>query len=465
MADTFDDQDESLISFDEDDYSVLTTLDEEDVADDDYGVCFISENVPDSDIQEAFENGFGLSFTTEKTKRVVESKKSKATLSCSITFSPAVISLAVRWARARKKHFFDDSFNTVKIFAQELGYPVLGFLRLRGWWLSRDDKRHTLKIEYRRVKECLRLSEGHQAATVKYHRLSALLDRLYMLLHDNKRMMLSAKIGVDDHTLEAGNKPSSIRRRKQDALLSFHERQSFQSKLNFEQQHVQIGISLIQFVIVPLLPKKVANDETTVLGWYFDVFGGFKKRKDFVEALMEMCIAFPTVQAVNLLLPKITDWMKQPGAFISQVRRYVQSKRKTTEQFGRECDKLINEAFTQSSMSHGTRSPNKNHLIMKRRVCSLKLSFEKPNSVGKAAIGKAVKEPKRVPTKRHHPATKVVPKPGKPKRRKTLPHCAPLDSADSDDSATDAITSQIEDQPPVRYQYQLHFPTFPVLYP
>ncbi len=263
-----------------------------------------------------------------------------------------------------------------------------------------------------------------------------------MLLHDNNRMMLSAKIVVDDHTLDAGKtagtfKPSSIRRRKQDALLSFHHRVSFQSKLNNEQQHVQIGISLIQFVILPLLPKKLANDEKTVLGWYCDVFGGFKKRKDFVEALMGMCIAFPTVQAVNLLLPKITEWLKQPAAFISQVRRYVQSKRMSTEQFARECDRLINEAFLKSSLFHGNRNSNKNHLIMKRRVCSLKLSFEKSNY-----IGKDIEEPKSVPTKRHHHATNVEPKLGKPKRRKIISHCAPFASADSEASATKAIAIQ-----------------------
>jgi hypothetical protein len=54
-------------------------------------------------------------------------------------------------------------------------------------------------------------------------------------------------ISFDEDEYSAGKtgtiKPSSIRRRKQDALLSFHDRDSFQSKLNFEQQHVQIGIS------------------------------------------------------------------------------------------------------------------------------------------------------------------------------------------------------------------------------
>jgi hypothetical protein len=120
MADTFDDQ-ESLIPLDEDEYSVLLPVDEEDGDDDDdYGVFLLSADVPDGDIQEAFENGFGLSFTTKKTKRVVESKKLKATLSSTIIFSPAVISLAVRWARGRKKHFFDDSFNTV----DELSSPA-----------------------------------------------------------------------------------------------------------------------------------------------------------------------------------------------------------------------------------------------------------------------------------------------------------------------------------------------------
>ncbi len=121
MADTFDDQ-ESLIPLDEDEYSVLLPVDKEDGDDDDddYGICLLSADVPDGDIQEAFENGFGLSFTTKKTKRVVESKKLKATLSSTIIFSPAVISLAVRWARGRKKHFFDDSFNTV----DELSSPA-----------------------------------------------------------------------------------------------------------------------------------------------------------------------------------------------------------------------------------------------------------------------------------------------------------------------------------------------------
>ncbi len=177
MADTCLDDQESQISYEEEDeYSVLSLGDDEYVNDDDYGVSIVSDDVPDGDLQEAFENGFGLSFTTKKTKRVVESKKSKATLSSTIIFSPAVICLAVRWARARQKHFFDDSFNTVKIFSKELGYPILGFLRLRGWWLSRDDKTHTIKIEYRRVKECLVISEDHHSANVKYHRLSALLD-------------------------------------------------------------------------------------------------------------------------------------------------------------------------------------------------------------------------------------------------------------------------------------------------
>jgi hypothetical protein len=69
MADTFDDQ-ESLISFDKDEYSVLSPGDEEDVDDHEYSVCFVSEDVPDGDIQEAFMDGFGLLFTTKKTKRV-----------------------------------------------------------------------------------------------------------------------------------------------------------------------------------------------------------------------------------------------------------------------------------------------------------------------------------------------------------------------------------------------------------
>jgi hypothetical protein len=35
-----------------------------------------------------------------------------------------------------------------------------------------------------------------------------------------------------------------------------------------------------------------------------NIFGHFKKRKDFVEALMEMCIVFPTVAGCPSLDPK-----------------------------------------------------------------------------------------------------------------------------------------------------------------
>ncbi len=52
MADIFDDQ-EPLISFDKDKYSVLSPGNKEDVDDDNCGICFVLEDVSDGDIQEA----------------------------------------------------------------------------------------------------------------------------------------------------------------------------------------------------------------------------------------------------------------------------------------------------------------------------------------------------------------------------------------------------------------------------
>jgi hypothetical protein len=436
MADDF------CVDTDEEEYSPLLLGDEEDDDDDDYGVSLIPIEVEDSQIQEAFENGFGVSFTN-KTKRVVESRLAKATLPSSITFTPAVISLAVRWARRRKQHFFEDSFNTVKIFAQELGYSILGFLRLRGWWLARDEKScNKFKIEYRRVKECLEESEPQQSALIKYNRLSALLDRLYVLLHDNSRMVLSGKIITDDD--DPTKKSGSIRRPQRDELVSFHDRISFQGKLNREQQHVQIGVSLIQMVIIPLLTKKPQHndEERIVLEWYQNVFGYFKKRKDFVEALMDMCIAFPTVEAVNLLVPNILNWMQQPKAFISQVRRYARTRRKTTVQFVKDCDDLLDKEFKRSSITHRTRSGAKNYTIMKRRVCSLQLGFQKSKRKAATDVARAV-----LAATSHQTAE---PSRRKSKRRKSKPTTAAANTATVEPTTCPlSVTAALADIPSV----------------
>jgi hypothetical protein len=133
-------------------------------------------------------NGLGSSMVGES-KKVVECPSSKERSHREWKGKPisiSLVSLALLYGKAMKKHFMKDALQTVHIFKNEFGYSFEEFMGLRSWSMSVAAKGSTgILVQYERSSELIEeYLKNIKSTNENYLQLSSLVDRLYFTLTD-----------------------------------------------------------------------------------------------------------------------------------------------------------------------------------------------------------------------------------------------------------------------------------------
>lgn len=240
------------------------------------------DELDDGTLLSQFINGLGIELVQPRFKAMVESQKSKLayidnqrTSGDHVVIRPELTSLPYIWHKLRRARiaYFADCLRVTRALALQLEYKnIFSYLQTRGWLLSsyRDqDGQRKFRLEYRKLKECLELSDNdeiNQGTTTRRSHLGAFVDELYKIIHNGS--VVNKVTGKPD--------------------LEVMDIASFRSKLNQAVQTVYVATSLYYSKIHPCLDASIDEDPQNYEKWLIKIFGPIRTRKDFYEFVNNM---------------------------------------------------------------------------------------------------------------------------------------------------------------------------------
>jgi hypothetical protein len=281
--------------------------------------------------------------------------------------------LACRFSRPTKRNFFHDSWDIVKVTAEELGYTVLQFLDFRGWAFHRDRKSQAPHLRYHRFQKCVERSKLDNKTTLIHH-FNDMLASLWTILKDAYEKFPS----------------SQIRNFERD----YSTKESFRAKINGHVQvyHLCYAITIIVF-------GKAANTlkmEIELL--VFSIFGNLTTRPKIVHALNNLLRVFPSDLSIQKSQPDIVNWLQHPSLILRKIMSMIPPQPET------EYQKLVSESVNNElpERKHGFVAvrPNDRPRAYPKNVAVVRLQVLHLSSQAKRSYekGKHQSRPKKSPT-------------------------------------------------------------------
>ena len=190
----------------------------------------------------------------------------------------SMLILIFRWAKKPTRYFYDDLINFVTVMLDEFEYDVTSMFGTRAFCGVVPKNKKDPVCEYRRLEQCITVLEGGQEqAQAKIRRLRRTMDNLESVLLANE-IFLENWTGKEDHCTY---------------LLEVMKKESWLSKFAWYALHFHMSWILINALFVPLLHSQKRSQQA-IVDIHSSIFGNCKNRRDFVCAMVDFAMLFPT---------------------------------------------------------------------------------------------------------------------------------------------------------------------------